>query len=473
VWPLSSKLPLAALVGVGAACSPSVVFAPFPETSGRAALWIEPGDVVPRVTALALEPARPTLERELDGSTPDAELWILDAPLDALGLWPGVVEIGFDATRGDPPPPVSARYRANEDGLTPIEASAFPPFRLAPPRCGALEVDVVPIAPHGRVLGAARALASDRVLFHSLPDEDGIVRFLDVGPSTERGFDSPELGAPELPSGASTLTPGGALLFVGLQGGLLTWTATGGLARLAPPTPRPWGRARLVAATSSVTAAGLRVFTLDDDARVWVREPRTREWTNLALPAMEELLCDVAKVTLDGRNTLETAPDGSLWVVVRTGPLWRWDGAAWTSIPFAQPRDGLSVGCGGLVLRRPGRSPLAIVRRAFDTVVLEARSGEWAEALVDAEIDGRSAFVADGHVLVGHVREPSDGLISALVQRRYPGAQVHRCRLSDEAGMGPRAGAPLGADMVMAGFAFSSEPERMLRLRWATRPEAE
>jgi hypothetical protein len=71
------------------------------------------------------------------------------------------------------------------------------------------------------------------------------------------------------------------------------------------------------------------------------------------------------------------------------------------------------------------------------------------------------------------VREPSDGLISALVQRRYPGAQVHRCRLSDEAGMGPRAGAPLGADMVMAGFAFSSEPERMLRLRWATRPEAE
>lgn len=460
------------MIGAAVGCGPGLLFAPFPETSGRAALWIEPGDVVPRVTAIALEPTRPTLERELDGLTPDAELWILDEALETLGLWPGVVEVSFDASRGDPPPPASARFRASEAGVQPIPASAFPPFRLAAPRCGALELDVVPIDRHGRVLSVARALGPERVVFHSSTDDEGVVRFLDVTPDAARGFDSTQLGAPELPSGASTLTPDGELLFVGREGGLLTWTATGGLARRAPPARRGRGRATLLSATSSVTARGLRVYALDDDARVWVREPGAPVWVDLALPAMEDILCAIAKINLEGRNTLEIGPDGMLWVLVRSGLLWRWDGARWTEQRFVQPRDGLSVGCGGTVIRRPGRSTLALARRSLDTVVLEQVGGEWNEAFVDAELDGRAVFVAEGTPLLGHIREPAQGQLSALVQRGYAGAQVHRCRLADSVGMAPRAGAPLGDGMVMAGFAFGGEPERMLRLRWGTRPEA-
>jgi hypothetical protein len=470
---LSAHLALATgLIGAAVGCGPGLVFAPFPETRGRAALWLEPGDVVPRVTAIALEPARPTLERELDDTTPHAELWILDEALDTLGLWPGVIDVGFDATGGDPPPPVAARFRASEAGLEPIPASAFPPFRLAAPRCGALALDVVPIERLDGALTVARALGPERVVFHSSTDDVGVVRFLEVTRDAARGFDSTELGAPELPSAASTLTPLGELVFVGREGGLLTWTATGGLARRAPPAPRDNPRTKFLAATSSITARGLRVYALDDDARVWQREPGARAWVDLALPAMEDALCAIAKLNLEGRGTLEIGPDGMLWVLVRSSLLWRWDGVRWTDQRFVLPRDGLSVGCGGNVLHRPGRSSIALARRSLDTVVLEQVGGEWDEAFVDAELDGRTAFIADGTPLIGHIREPAEGLISGLVQRGYAGAQLHRCRLADVLGMAPRAGAPLGDGMVMAGFAFPGEPNRLLRLRWTTRPEA-
>ncbi len=417
---------------------------------------------------LALEPELPTVNLPLDGPEPGVEVWSYRESPAQLGLTAGKLELVTDD--GDPPPEPAARHAARDEGLIPVDPSAYASLQLAPLGCGAVEVIRVTTDQRSRSMMYARPLGEDGALFSSSADEEKPTVFIEVVGTATRSYTDRDMGIDEPLTGLSAPRAAGGLWFLGRRGGLFIRDPSGQFSRALPASPLPTTKL-IVGFVADEQPGGTVFYTLDTTPAVGRRGIGDTGWTDLLFPVLEDVLCDVAGVKLEGRATFDLEGPGRLRVSVRTPRLWHFSANTWSSTPFVLPRGGVSVACGGRIFPRDGRSEIAVVRRSLDTILMEDRAMGWSEIFQESSLDPRSGFSGPGVLAIGGTIEPNTGFMNLVTQRPYPGTRPALCLLTRDLGIVPRAGVVHPDRLIIAGGGFSGEDNRIVVLRWTTRPD--